>query len=248
MRRRSRGPPAHGVGAVTHPWLQPLADRIAAVESRLDKLTAALAELHTARLPEPRGVAALEETERRIQEDLAWSQDVYPTTRTTTAPGGPDDWARSADAHVMAQEFNPPEADHARDPSRAVRPANASLVASPEVGEGDAPQGSRIVGHQPPMVQPDEMCPNCCTPWKCNGPHLEISNAVTCDWCDERVVTASDGTMDICERCARACVQMLSPGPPCLSSTYCAICDGGALPPAVRLKGGGFVCEGCVVD
>ena len=31
------------------------------------------------------------------------------------------------------------------------------------------------------------------------------------------------------------------------SSTYCAICDGDALPKHTLLKGGGFVCEGCVV-
>jgi hypothetical protein len=28
---------------------------------------------------------------------------------------------------------------------------------------------------------PDDMCPNCCTPWKCNGPHLQRFNG---EWVD----------------------------------------------------------------
>lgn len=37
-------------------------------------------------------------------------------------------------------------------------------------------------------VDEDGMCPNCCTPWKCNGPHVpEMRQAgEVCAWCGNR--------------------------------------------------------------
>jgi hypothetical protein len=38
-----------------------------------------------------------------------------------------------------------------------------------------------LVKHDPRQAEPfdeaDGMCPNCCTPWKCNGPHLSEQTA-----------------------------------------------------------------------
>ncbi len=157
------------------------------INARLSSLEEQVRELVAARQREPRGVAALAETERKLTADLA----------------------------KMGREFCTPEdeTENAREPSRVVRPVESDhLDASPEVGAGDAPQGQCNCGHRALL---HGYGPSPFRPWS-NGP------CVSCR-CD-RWFPEDDQ-----------------------SAAYCAICDGDALPVAVRLKGGGFVCEGCVV-
>lgn len=161
--------------------LAPVLEQIAALTARVDKLTAALAELHTVRLPEKRGAEALAETERRCLID---------------------------DIAAMAQQFDTPE-DHqgSRHSPHAMQP-RPGLDASPEVGEGDAPQGLT---------------------------REQIEESIrTSRELEECILGASVNPVDGSVMTWRS------------SATYCAICDGDALPAVVRLKGGGFVCEGCV--
>ena len=68
---------------------------------------------------------------------------------STVAAESPVDW----DRHIAAVE-----AEAAADALRAARERVEALPAQPCYG-GDGGDG-------------EDMCPNCVTPWKCNGPHM----------------------------------------------------------------------------
>jgi hypothetical protein len=56
--------------------------------------------------------------------------------------------------------------------------SGCQMHAAPQEGEPGLPhapqsQAQQQSGlHTPAAAAPDDMCPNCVTPWKCNGPHL----------------------------------------------------------------------------